>query len=73
VPFGGGVGRIIKVGFQSINLQLSAYGNAAYANGVPPGAYAGKIAFLFPKLTPKEELLLLEEKLEELKKQQGVN
>jgi hypothetical protein len=73
VPFGGGVGRIMKVGFQPINLQLSAYANAAYPSGTSPWGIRLQIAFLFPKLTPKQEELLLEQRLEELKKQQGVN
>lgn len=73
VPFGGGVGRIMKVGFQPINLQLSAYANAAYPSGTSPWGIRLQIAFLFPKLTPKQEELLLEKRLEELKKQQGVN
>jgi hypothetical protein len=73
VPFGGGVGRIMKVGFQPINLQLSAYANAAYPSGTSPWGIRLQIAFLFPKLTPKAEELQLEERLDELKKQQGVN
>ena len=33
-PFGGGVGRIMKLGFQPVNLSAEAYGNAVH----PPGA-----------------------------------
>jgi hypothetical protein len=73
VPFGGGVGRIMKVGFQPINLQLSAYANAWYPSGTSPWGIRLQIAFLFPKLTPKEQILLMEEKLQEMKKQEGLN
>jgi hypothetical protein len=67
VPFGGGVGRIMKVGFQPINLQLSAYGNVAHPEGTSPWGIRLQLAFLFPQLTPKEQELLLEEKLKQLK------
>ena len=69
VPFGAGVGRIMKVGFQPINLQLSAYGNVAYPTGTSPWGIRLQLAFLFPQLTPKEQELLLEEKLKQLKEQ----
>ena len=69
VPFGGGVGRIMKVGFQPINLQLSAYGNVVYPAGASPWGIRLQLAFLFPQLTPKEQELLLEEKLKKLKEQ----
>ena len=61
------MGRIMKVGFQPINLQLSAYGNVAYPTGTSPWGIRLQLAFLFPQLTPKEEELLLEEKLKQLK------
>jgi hypothetical protein len=32
-----------------------------------------QIAFLFPKLSPKEEMLLMEEKLKEMQKEQKKN
>ena len=73
VPFGIGVGRIMKVGFQPINWSLQAYGNAVYPTGASPWGIRLQLAFLFPKLTPKEEELLLEEKLKELKQRQGPN
>ena len=73
VPFGIGVGRIQKVGFQPINWSLQAYGNAVYPTGTSSWGIRLQLAFLFPKLTPKEEELLMEEKLKELKQQQGPN
>jgi hypothetical protein len=73
VPFGGGVGRIMKVGFQPINLSAQIYANAVYPSGTSPWGIRLQIAFLFPKLTPEEQTLMLEEKLKELQQQQGTN
>jgi hypothetical protein len=73
VPFGAGIGRIMKVGFQPINLSAQVYANAVYPSGGSPWGIRLQIAFLFPQLTPKQQMLLLEEKLEEMKKQQGIN
>jgi hypothetical protein len=53
VPVGGGVGRIMRLGFQPVNLGLQFYGNAVYP---PKGSHWNlrlQIAFLFPK-TPKK-------------------
>jgi hypothetical protein len=72
VPFGGGVGRIMKVGFQPINLSAQVYANAVHPAGTSPWGIRLQIAFLFPQLTPKEQMLLLEEKLKEMQQQQGV-
>ena len=70
VPFGGGIGRIMKVGFQPVNLSAQFYGNAAHpANGSPWGMRL-QLAFLFPKLSKEEEKKLLEKKLKELEQQQ---
>jgi hypothetical protein len=71
VPFGAGVGRIMKVGFQPINLQLSAFANAAYPSGSSPWGIRLQIAFLFPVLSTKEKELLLEQKLQEMREQQS--
>jgi hypothetical protein len=49
VPFGAGIGRITKVGFQPINLQVSAYGNVAYPAGTSPWGIRLQLAFLFPQ------------------------
>jgi len=70
VPFGIGIGRIQKVGFQPINWSLQAYGNAVYPTGTSPWGIRLQLAFLFPKLTPKEQELMMEERLKELKQQQ---
>jgi hypothetical protein len=70
VPFGGGVGRIMKLGFQPVNIQAQFYGNATYPSGTSPWGMRLQIAFLFPQLTKKEKMLLMEEKLKEMQKQQ---
>jgi hypothetical protein len=70
VPFGGGVGRIMKVGFQPISVTAQAYANAVHPTGGSSWGIRLQIAFLFPKLTQQEELLLLEEKVKELQKEQ---
>ena len=49
VPFGAGVGKITKVGFQPINFQISAYGNVAHPAGTSPWGIRLQLAFLFPR------------------------
>lgn len=49
VPFGGGVGRIMKLGFQPVNLTAQFYGNAVHPSGASPWGMRLQIAFLFPK------------------------
>ncbi len=66
VPFGGGAGRIMKLGFQPVNIQAMFYGNAVHPEGASPWALKCQIAFLFPKLSKLEEKMLLEQKLKQL-------
>ena len=66
VPFGGGAGRIMKLGFQPVNIQAMFYGNAVHPEGASPWALKCQIAFLFPKLSKPEEKMLLEQKLKQL-------
>jgi hypothetical protein len=70
VPFGGGVGRIMKLGFQPVNITAQFYGNAVYPSGSSPWGMRLQIAFLFPKLSQKEKMLLMEEKLKEMHAEQ---
>jgi hypothetical protein len=49
VPFGGGVGRIMKLGAQPVNIAAQFYGNAVYPSGSSPWGMRLQIAFLFPK------------------------
>jgi hypothetical protein len=66
VPFGGGVGRIMKIGFQPVNISGQFYGNAAYPNGGSPWGMRLQIAFLYPKFTKAQEKEMMEEKLKQL-------
>ena len=66
VPFGGGVGRIMKLGFQPVNITAQFYGNAVYPSGGSPWGMRLQIAFLFPKLTKQQEKMLLEQKLKQM-------
>jgi hypothetical protein len=54
VPFGGGIGRIMKLGNQPVNLTAQLYGNAVYPTGTSPWGMRLQVAFLFPKL-PKPD------------------
>jgi hypothetical protein len=49
VPVGGGIGRIMRLGFQPVNLGLQFYGNAVHPPGASPWSMRLQIAFLFPK------------------------
>ena len=70
VPFGGGGGRVMKLGPQPVNLQAQFYGNAMYPTGGSPWSMRLQINFLFPKLSKEEEKKLLEKKLKELEQEQ---
>jgi len=65
-PLGGGFGRIMKLGFQPVNLSAEFYGNAVH----PPGASSWTARFgfvlLFPKLTKQQEKMLMEQKLKQM-------
>ncbi|MGC1596281.1 MAG: hypothetical protein WA774_13070, partial [Candidatus Acidiferrales bacterium] len=51
VPFGGGVGRIMKLGFQPVNITAQFYGNAVYPAGTSPWGLRLQFVLLFPKLS----------------------
>jgi hypothetical protein len=70
VPFGGGVGRIMKLGFQPVNLTAQFYGNAVYPTGTSPWNMRLQIAFLFPKLTKEQEMQMMQLKLKQMEQQQ---
>ena len=70
VPFGGGVGRIMKLGFQPVNLSATFYGNAVYPAGSSSWNMRLQIAFLFPKLTKEQEMMMMEQRLKQMKEQQ---
>ena len=66
---GGGIGRVMKLGFQPVNLTAQFYGNAVYPSGGSSWSMRLQIAFLFPKLTKEQEKLILEKKLKQLEKE----
>ncbi len=70
VPFGGGVGRIMKLGYQPVSLTAQFYGNAVHPVGTPAWTMRLQIAFLFPKLTAEQKKMMLEKKLKEMEQQQ---
>jgi hypothetical protein len=70
VPLGGGVGRIMKLGFQPVNLSAQFYGNAVHPKSGSPWSMRLQIAFLFPKLSKAEEKMMLEKKLKQLETEQ---
>lgn len=70
VPFGGGVGRIMRLGFQPVNITAQFYGNAVYPTGTSPWNVRGQIAFLFPKLTREQQIGLMKKRLQEMQQQQ---
>jgi len=70
VPLGGGVGRIMKIGYQPVSLTGQFYGNAVHPGGTPAWTMRLQIAFLFPKLTKQQQKMLLEKKLKEMDQEQ---
>jgi hypothetical protein len=69
VPFGGGVGRIMKLGFQPVNLTAQVYGNAVHPPGSSPWGMRLQIAFLFPQLTKEQQKMMLEQKLKQMEQE----
>jgi len=69
VPFGGGVGRIMKLGFQPVNISVQAYGNAVHVPGASSWTVRASIALLFPKLTKEQEKMMMQQKLKQLEQQ----
>jgi hypothetical protein len=70
VPFGGGVGRIMKLGFQPVNITAQFYGNAVYPAGGSPWGMRLQIAFLFPKFSKEQQKMMLQMKLKQLEQEQ---
>ena len=71
VPYGGGIGRIMKLGFQPISLTAQFYGNAVRPSGTPSWTMRLQIAFLFPKLTKEQEKMMMEMKLKQMQGQEN--
>lgn len=53
IPFGGGIGRIMKLGNQPVNVGIQAYANAVRPPGSAPFSLRLQIAFLYPKKPKK--------------------
>ena len=49
VPVGGGVGRIMRLGSQPLNLQVQVFGNAVHPAGTSPWGMRLQITLLYPK------------------------
>jgi hypothetical protein len=49
VPFGGGVGRVMRLGFQPVNITAQFYGSAVHPAGASPWGMRLQIALLYPK------------------------
>lgn len=69
VPFGGGVGRIMRLGFQPVNVSAQFYVNAVRPPGTSPWGMKLQISFLFPKLTKAQEKAMMEQRLKQLQQQ----
>jgi len=70
VPFGGGVGRIMKIGFQPVNISAQFYGNAVHPAGTSSWGLRFQFVLLFPKLTKDQQKALLEQKLKQMEQEQ---
>lgn len=51
VPIGGGIGRIMRLGFQPVNITMQAYANVQRPDITPSPTWQLKfqLAFLYPK------------------------
>jgi hypothetical protein len=70
VPFGASVGRITKMGFQPVNVQVGFYGNAVHPPGASSWNMRVQIALLFPKLSNAQKKALLQQNLKQLEQEQ---
>ena len=71
VPFGGGVGRIMKLGFQPVNLSLNFYGNAVHPPGASSWGMRIQVALLYPRFTKEQQIMIMEKKLKEMQQPQS--
>ena len=70
VPYGGGIGRIMKLGSQPVSLDAKFYGNPIRPDRAASWTMQLQINFLFPKLTKQEEKMIMEKKLKQLEQEQ---
>ncbi|MEZ2348644.1 neuromedin U [Terriglobus sp. RCC_193] len=50
VPIGGGVGRVMRLGYQPANIGVQFYRNAVYPTGGSPWSMRLSVSLLFPKM-----------------------
>ena len=50
VPVGGGVGRVMRLGYQPVNIGAQFYRNATYPTGGSPWSMRLTVSLLFPKM-----------------------
>jgi hypothetical protein len=53
IPYGGGAGRIMRLGFQPVNISAAFYGNAVHPPGASPWGMRLQLALLYPKIPKK--------------------
>lgn len=53
VPLGGGVGKILQLGPQAVNVSVQAYGNVVHPDGGPTWSLRAQFQLLFP-VSPKK-------------------
>ena len=53
VPFGGGIGRLMRFGKQPVDFKLQAFGNVEKPDGGPDWSMMFAVKFLFPKKAPQ--------------------
>jgi hypothetical protein len=79
VPWGGGVGRIMKlgfqpvnitVGFQPVNITAQFYANPTRPANTSPWGMRLQFVLLFPRLSKEQEKGLLEQKLKQMNEEQ---
>jgi hypothetical protein len=66
VPIGGGIGRVMKLGFQPVSISVSAYGNPVHVPGASSWTVRAQLSLLFPKLTKQQQKMLMQQKLKQL-------
>lgn len=69
VPMGGGFGRVMKLGFQPVNLSAEFYGNVEHPAGTSSWTTRLSFVLLFPKLTKQEEKMMMEQKLKQMEQE----
>jgi len=70
VPFGGGVGRIMKLGFQPVNISAQFYGNAVHPAGGSTWTMRLQLVLLVPKLTKEQQKMMMEQKMKQMEQEQ---